>query len=242
MGQNEEEKVNENNVNDMNESKENVDEYGNNLDKMQLNGPMMQFYKILSNLRMTKYFQKFQDYECSDIGLIDCFVDDADAEELLKNDVGIKNKVHRKKLIKAFKDLTLQMDAFKNCEFIPSFLILKLAKYGIVTMDILCIEIEQKSDLMNKANIDNESQCELLWNIVQNQRQPKKKRKRNKTLVKEVEGFNEMNVTPPPPIPKVPKDAQYDEENDDDDDYIVTTQGGGGDDGQPGHRSLFSKD
>ena len=238
---NEEEKVNENMIgiyinDDIKENEQNncfLDDYGNDLSKM--NGPTLQFYNFLSDLRLNKYFENFQNYECSDIALIDCFTDDHDAEDLLKNDVGIRNKVHRKKLIKAFKNLEQKMDAFRRCELIPSFLVQKLAKYGIVTMDILCLEIETKADLNEKAKMKNQSHCDLLWNIIENQRRPKplneRKRSRGKTLSpksKEVEGYGAMT---PPPIPKVPSEDVFDvNEN-------QTTKGG-----QPGHRSLFSKD
>merc|ERR1712173_193816 len=108
--------------------------------------------------------------------------------------------------------------------------------------DILCVEIETKTDLAVKAMIKNESHVDFLWSIIENQRRPKshslseqKKKIRKATLspksviIKELEGYEPR--TPPPPIPKVPKGDEYDAENDD----IVTTK-------QPGHRSVVSKD
>ena len=59
-----------------------------------------------------------------------------------------------------------KMDAFNDSNLIPSILLNKSSKQGIVTMDILCNEIQIKQDLETKLNVNNQSHRELLWNII----------------------------------------------------------------------------
>ncbi len=55
---------------------------------------------------------------------------------------------------------------------IPSILSEKLGQFGVVTLRILCKQVENKIDLKNKFNIGNNEHCELLWKLVTIQRYP----------------------------------------------------------------------
>eukprot|EP01084_Bolivina_argentea_P018525 34476_1 len=149
------------NIND-NDDKSN-DNFDENKQK-NINGPIQQFYEFLKHHRLEQYFVKFKENECCDIRDIEYLIDD---EDFLKNDIGIKHKIHRKRLIGECTKLKQQMDIFKETNLIPSILIEKLSDYGIVTMHILCKQVEKKMDLRNKLHIDNDNQITLLWNIIQ---------------------------------------------------------------------------
>eukprot|EP01084_Bolivina_argentea_P292472 502805_1 len=130
-------------------------------------GPSKQFEKFLTKHRLEKYYKNFEKNECADIRDIKYLIDD----EFLQNDINIKVKIHRRKFIMEATELTKQMDSFKNpkLSLIPAILTQKLADYGVVTMDIMCEEVTNKSDLRYKFNIQENKQCDLLWNVVQKQ-------------------------------------------------------------------------
>ena len=121
-----------------------------------------QFYNFLKGMRMEKYFDKFKENECCDMDSIELFDD-----ETLKDDIGIKNKIARRKFLKKCRKLKTDMDCFKDDYGIPSIVYERLAKYGIVTLNVLCEEVQKRNDLMIKYKMINENQCDLLWNIIQ---------------------------------------------------------------------------
>eukprot|EP01084_Bolivina_argentea_P291708 501369_1 len=121
-----------------------------------------QFFLFLKRMRMDKYFDKFKKNECCDMDSIELF--DVD---ILTEDIGITNKIHKKKFLKKCQKMKQDMDYFRDDVGIPSILYDRLAKYGIVTMGILCDEVKRKEDLKAKFIITNVNQCDLLWNIVQ---------------------------------------------------------------------------
>ena len=121
-----------------------------------------QFYQFLKGMRMEKYFDKFKENECCDMDSIELFDD-----EILLQDIGIKNKIVRKKFLKKCRKIKSEMDHFKDNYQIPPILYDRLAKYGIVTLGILCDEVKKISVLKIKYKITNVHQCDLLWNIIQ---------------------------------------------------------------------------
>ena len=121
-----------------------------------------QFYNFLKGMRMEKYLDKFKENDCCDMDSIELFDDDT-----LKDDIGIKNKIARKKFLKKCRQIKTDMDHFKDNYNIPFVLYERLAKYGIVTVSILCNEVKDKSHLKIKFKIENIDQCDLLWNIIQ---------------------------------------------------------------------------
>ena len=107
-------------------------------------------------------FDSFKENECCDMDSIELFDD-----ETLRDDIGITNKIHRKKILKKCRQMKEEMDNFKDNLGIPTILYKPLAKYGVVTLSILCNEIKTKNDLKIKYKMTNENQCQLLWNIIQ---------------------------------------------------------------------------
>eukprot|EP01084_Bolivina_argentea_P057552 105157_1 len=123
-----------------------------------------QFLAFLSRMNMAKYFNKFQENDCCDMQSILYFDDD-----FLKDDIGIKNRIARKKFIGECNKMRKQMDEFQNDYGITAFVYDKLARYGIVTVPILCYEVKNIDDLKGKLKITNDNQCTFLLQIIQNQ-------------------------------------------------------------------------
>eukprot|EP01084_Bolivina_argentea_P069597 126607_1 len=73
----------------------------------------------------------------------------------------------RNRFLRKCDEMKKEMNRFKNEYGISSILYDRLAKYGIVTMNILCNEVEKKSDLRKKFQIFNDNQCNLLWSLIQ---------------------------------------------------------------------------
>eukprot|EP01083_Nonionella_stella_P041171 111650_1 len=129
-----------------------------------------QFYNFLKGNNLEKYFDQFKLNEVFDIRDIEYLVDEND---FLRDNIGIKNPIHRKKLLGEIGKLKQRMDAFNQImNNIPDMLMGILLSFGIVTMDILCSEIKQKSDLKDKLKIETDSQCDLLWGFIEKQRHP----------------------------------------------------------------------
>ena len=122
-----------------------------------------QFKLFLKGMQMDKYYDRFKENEYCDMDCIPLF-----DEETLEKDFGIMNKIHRKKFLNKCSKMKIDMDNFKNNYGIPSIVYDKLSKYGIVTINILCDEIKDKADLVNKYELDDENQRDLLWNLIQN--------------------------------------------------------------------------
>eukprot|EP01083_Nonionella_stella_P189980 703794_1 len=134
-----------------------------------MSGPTQQFYNFLKQHRLEQFFDKFKENECNDIRDIEYLMED---EEFLENNIGLKRPIHRRRFIGECKKLKEEMDAFKQSNLIPILLLDKLSECGIITMKILCKEVQKKLDLENKLNIADEQQCTLLWNVIQLQFQP----------------------------------------------------------------------
>eukprot|EP01083_Nonionella_stella_P107156 310046_1 len=134
-----------------------------------MDGATRYFYIFLRNNKLDQYFAGFKDAECCDIRDIEYLMDDV---EFLKNQIGIRNLIHRRKLMGEFSKLKHKMDEFKNSNLIPNVLVDKLVTNGIVTMDLLCSQCQSKQDLIDKFNIRNENQLNLLWNIIDIQINP----------------------------------------------------------------------
>eukprot|EP01083_Nonionella_stella_P097258 273362_1 len=131
-----------------------------------------QFFNFLKRNGLEKYFEKFKENECCSMRDCEYLLGETD---FLKDDIGIKNPIHRKKLLGELAKLKYRMDEFKMCmnNIIPEVMVLRLLDFGIVTMDILCNQVKKKSDIRNKLRINNNCQCNLLWNIIQMQINPK---------------------------------------------------------------------
>eukprot|EP01084_Bolivina_argentea_P201447 344334_1 len=156
-------------VNQKNQSKVSKDIIQNKSDEMKAevscDGSIRkQFHKFLKGMSLEKYMDKFKENDCCDMESIEFYDDD-----FLKTDIGIKSQIARKKFLAKCSKMKLEMDEFKNGYGITSILYERLAKYGIVTISILCDEIKRKNDLKYKYKITNENQCNLLWNVIQKQ-------------------------------------------------------------------------
>eukprot|EP01083_Nonionella_stella_P169059 572378_1 len=131
------------------------------------NGVNKQFYMFLQQHRLEQYFDKFKENECHDIRDLEYF-----DEDFIKNEIGIKSPIQRRRFIGECKKFKVQMDEFKQLNSIPPMLLMKLQTFGIVTMYILCQEVQQELDLKNKFGL-GDTQCQLLWNIINDHSQPK---------------------------------------------------------------------
>eukprot|EP01084_Bolivina_argentea_P169035 293049_1 len=121
-----------------------------------------QFYKFLERISMQKYFDKFKENECCVMESIALFDD-----EILQKEIGIVAKIARKTFLKHCKKMGMEMDQFKNQYNIPAVLYEKLAKYGIVTINILCNEVQNTDDLKKKFKIMDQMQCDIIWTVIQ---------------------------------------------------------------------------
>ena len=109
---------------------------------------------------MEKYYDKFEENECNDLESIPLFDD-----EFLKDEIGIKNKILRKKFLINCDKMNKEMIKFKTKCGINEYLYDQLSKYGIVTLTILCDSITNKKNLSAKYSVNNDNQCELLWKL-----------------------------------------------------------------------------
>ena len=100
---------------------------------MEMKGPNEQFYKFLQDIRLEKFYEKFEENECNDIRDIQYLLDD---EEFLKIDIGMK-KIECRRFLGEIQKLKNDMDSFISSDMIPSILLKRLATSGIVTMDML---------------------------------------------------------------------------------------------------------
>eukprot|EP01083_Nonionella_stella_P318959 1168246_1 len=124
------------------------------------------FYKFLEDMGMDRYFDKFKENECCDMDSIQYFDDDT-----LKNEIGIGSTVARKKFLGKCEEIKVEMQDFKNNCGLSSLLYKQVAKYGIVTLDILCVEVKDKLSLANVYKIENTNAVDQLWDLIQNNKQ-----------------------------------------------------------------------
>ena len=157
-----------------------------------MDGPNKQFHDFLRDNRLDKYYDKFKENDCSDIRDIGYLLED---EGFLKNEIGMKNPIERKRFLGEGQELKGRMDHFKSQYQIPIILHKNLAKKGIVTIDILCQEIQNKSDLKDKLDINNDNQQEFLWEIINNQINPKMNNENNDESEEyQEEGADDLNL------------------------------------------------
>ena len=119
-----------------------------------------QFVNFLKRSKMEKYYQKFEENDCNDLDSIPLFDDD-----FLRDDIGVKNKILRKKFLIKCNTMNKEMKHFKDECGINEFLYKTLAEHGIVSLFILCDSIENKQDLQVKYLINNDIQRDLLWTL-----------------------------------------------------------------------------
>eukprot|EP01083_Nonionella_stella_P001538 4425_1 len=134
-----------------------------------LSGPVRQLKKFLIDVGLEDYFDAFRNNDC-DISYIEDFDDDT-----LENNIGMKSKLKRRKFLREADIFKKEMGAFHEImiEHNVSPLVSKqLKKHGILTVHILCNEVKCKMDLKSALEINNDLQCDVLWNIVQSQINP----------------------------------------------------------------------
>ena len=111
---------------------------------------------------MTKYLDAFKENECCDMDCIELF-----DGETLREEIGIKSAIARKKFLKKCGEMKTEMDKFKTQYGISSVLYKRLAKYGLVTLDILSMEIQNEDDLRSKYDIRGQQDIAFLWRLIQ---------------------------------------------------------------------------
>eukprot|EP01083_Nonionella_stella_P175354 610380_1 len=121
-----------------------------------------QFEMFLKRNNLETYADTFVEQCCNDLEFVDMFTD-----ELLQNDIKMQNKFLRKRFLSKCVEMKDDMDRLKDECGISSVLYNRLAKYGLVTMNILCEEIKKQSDLKDKYQIDNDNQCNFVWQLIQ---------------------------------------------------------------------------
>merc|ERR1712244_195638 len=85
----------------------------------------------------------------------------------LRDEIGIKSAIARKKFLKKCGEMKTELDKFKMQYGISSVLYKRLAKYGLVTLDILSMEIQSEDDLRSKYGIRGEQDIAFLWDLIQ---------------------------------------------------------------------------
>eukprot|EP01083_Nonionella_stella_P276721 940462_1 len=111
---------------------------------------------------MSRYFDKFVANDCCNMQAIRYFDD-----EFLSQDIGIKNKIARKTFLRQCSKMTRKMDEFENSYGIKEVLYEQLEKHGVVTVAILCKEVQSREDLKRKFKITKDHHCDLLLQIIQ---------------------------------------------------------------------------
>eukprot|EP01083_Nonionella_stella_P048915 130523_1 len=111
---------------------------------------------------MLRYFDKFVANDCCNMQTIRYFDD-----EFLSQDIGIKNKIARKTFLRECSKMAQGMDEFENNYGITTVIYQKLEKYGVVTIPILCEEVQSCDDLKRKLKITNDYHCDVLLQIIQ---------------------------------------------------------------------------
>eukprot|EP01083_Nonionella_stella_P313056 1121991_1 len=96
-------------VKDVNSSNENEQDDEKMLleQKSNMHGSTKQFYNFLKQHRLDQFFDKFKENECADIRDIEYLMED---QEFLKNDIGIKSPIHRRRFIGECTKLKEEMD------------------------------------------------------------------------------------------------------------------------------------
>eukprot|EP01083_Nonionella_stella_P161706 529993_1 len=147
---------------------ENKQENDEDMDVLQ-DGPTQQFYAFLENIRLTEYFDQFKEASVCDIRDVEFF----DADTL--SDIKFRNKLHEKKLLKEAENFKVKMNEFMQLlkeNQISSQHKLLFNKLGIVTVDILCDQIQEKEHLKQKCNITNVQRQDLIWRMIERQWNP----------------------------------------------------------------------
>eukprot|EP01083_Nonionella_stella_P031874 87209_1 len=111
---------------------------------------------------MSRYFDKFVANDCCNMQSIRYFDDG-----FLSQDIGIKNQIARKTFIKQCNKMAQRMDDFENNYGITTVIYQKLEKYGVVTVPILCEQVQSRDDLQTKFKITNDYHCDFLLQIIQ---------------------------------------------------------------------------
>eukprot|EP01083_Nonionella_stella_P128701 390037_1 len=134
-----------------------------------LSGPVRQLKNFLIDICLEDYFESFRKNDC-DISYIEDFDDDT-----LENDIGIKSRLKRRKFLREAATFKKEMDEFNAImtqRNVSSLVSKQLRKHGILTVDILCNEVKCKLDLNKILKINNDLQCDAIWDIVQSQMNP----------------------------------------------------------------------
>ena len=121
-----------------------------------------QFRIFLESMNMTRYLDAFKENECCDMDCIELF-----DGETLRDEIEIKSAIARKKFLKKCGEMKTEMDKFKTQYGISSVLYKRLAKYGLVTLDILSMEIQNEDDLRSKYDIHGQQDIAFLWRLIQ---------------------------------------------------------------------------
>eukprot|EP01083_Nonionella_stella_P048916 130524_1 len=111
---------------------------------------------------MLRYFDKFVANDCCNMQTIRYFDD-----EFLSQDIGIKSKIARKAFLRECTKMTQRMDEFENNYGITTLIYQQLEKYGVVTIPILCKQVQSRDDLKRKFKITKDHHCDLLLQIIQ---------------------------------------------------------------------------
>jgi len=112
---------------------------------------------------LEKYFEAFKKEKCIDIRDAQ-YLDD---EQMLKDVIGIKTVIERKRFVGECKKLKIEMNAFDALN-LNDALHRKLHEMGIITLRILTSEVTERRDLNRKLGFNDNEEIDRLWDIIQN--------------------------------------------------------------------------
>lgn len=125
----------------------------------------IKFESWLSEIvKLEQYLANFKDAECNDVRMIEFF-----DEEDLENVIQIKNKIHRRLIMKKSTEFKMAQDDFVNNKLNKNIEIKQLLEqYGILSIKDLKQDIKTKEDLVNILqcdDIENEN-YKMIWNLL----------------------------------------------------------------------------
>ena len=129
--------------------------------------PVSQRFKIFidERVQMPYLYELFSKQHYDDIRMIEYF-----DEDMLKNEIGIKNLIHRKLFLQQCNDLKYEIEQFRKWlvdrlqlrRYLPVF-----EANGLITMTHIANEINSQSDFELKLKIVNRTHQQVLWQELQ---------------------------------------------------------------------------
>ena len=135
-------------------------------ESIECNPVSMRFKEFIDErVQMPYLYELFSAQHYDDIRMIEYF-----DEDMLKNEIGIKNLIHRKLFLQQCTDLKYEIEQFRKWlvdrlqlrRYLPVF-----EANGLITMSHITKEINSQSDFELKLKIVNRNHQQVLWQELQ---------------------------------------------------------------------------